>query len=174
MGLGEYVATKSQTQVSKSELDLEMEHFKYHRDVELEQLRNFLKNVNLSGNLLEAVVSEVGRNDESLLKMMMAFEFGVTEDSVRNPVVAMFMSGRLFFLGSLPTVIPFFFVTDPNIGLLISGILVGITLFGVGAYKTRTTKGSPWAEGGENFFLGCCAGAVSYVVGVAFDKAAHH
>ena len=42
MGIGEYIATKSQLQVNDGEMRLESEHFKYHRDVELQQLRQFL------------------------------------------------------------------------------------------------------------------------------------
>ena len=39
MGLGEYVATKSQREVYEGDLRTELEHFKHHRDVELEQVR---------------------------------------------------------------------------------------------------------------------------------------
>ena len=172
MGLGEYIATKSQTNVNKGEFELEAEHFKYHRDVELEQLRGFLGDVGLSGNLLEAVVSQVGRDDASLMKIMMAFEFGASgETSERNPFTAMWMSGRLFFIGSLPTVIPFFCVHDPFQGLWIAGLLVAITLFVVGVYKSRTTMGNPWFEGFENFALGVLGAAVSFAVGIAFQRA---
>ena len=173
MGIGEYVATKSQLQVNDGEMRLESEHFKYHRDVELLQLRQFLESVNLSGSLLEAVVSEVGRDDESLMKMMMAFEFGVHADELeRNPLKAMWMSGRLFLIGSLPTVLPFFIIPlNPHVALAIAAGLVGVTLFVVGAYKCRTTKGVWWKDGLENFVLGAIATGISYAVGVIFDKA---
>ena len=172
MGIGEYIATKSQLQVNEGEMRLETEHFKYHRDVELQQLRQFLESVTLSGPLLEAVVSEVGRNDESLMKMMMAFEFGVhAEELERNPWKAMFMSGRLFLIGALPTVIPFFFSISSTVALGIAAALVGTALFVVGAYKTRVTKGNWWKDGLENLILGAIATGISYAVGVAFDKA---
>ena len=172
MGIGEYIATKSQLQVSEGEYRLESEHFKYHRDVELEQLRQFLTNVNLSGNLLEAVVSEVGRSDEGLMKMMQAFEFGGEEELERNPLKAMWMSGRLFFVGSLPTVIPFFATSlSPHTALGIAAALVGTSLFVAGAYKTRTTKGNWLLDGAENLGLGAIGTGIAYAVGVAFDKA---
>jgi len=172
MGVGEYIATKSQLQVNSGEMRLEVEHFKYHRDVEINQLRSFLSSVKLSGDLLEAVVCEVGRSDESLMKMMMAFEFGVHADELeRNPWKAMFMSGRLFLIGALPTIIPFFFSISPGEALGIAAALVGSALFIVGAYKTRTTKGNPWRDGTENLVLGGIATGISYAVGVAFDQA---
>ena len=172
MGIGEYIATKSQLQVNDGEMRLEVEHFKYHRDVELLQLRQFLQSVTLSGPLLEAVVSEVGRSDESLMRMMMAFEFGVHADELeRNPWKAMLMSGRLFLIGALPTVVPFFFSISPGEALGIAAGLVGVALFTVGAYKTRTTRGNWIIDGGENLTLGAIATGISYAVGVAFDKA---
>ena len=173
MGIGEYIATKSQLQVADSEMRLETEHFKYHRDVEIEQLRQFLTSVNLRGNLLEAVVSKVGSSDEGLMRMMQAFEFGGEEELERNPFRAMWMSGRLFFLGSLPTVVPFFIPQlSSGVALAIAAGLVGVTSFVVGAYKTRTTKGNWLLDGLENLALGAVAAGVSYAVGVAFDKAA--
>ena len=174
MGIGEYIATKSQLQVNDGEMRLETEHFKHHRDVELLQLRRFLESVTLQGPLLDAVVAEVGRSDESLMRMMMAFEFGVhAEELERNPWKAMLMSGRLFLIGALPTVVPFF-ATDlnPHTALAIAAGLVGASLFVVGAYKTRTTKGSWWRDGLENLVLGAIATGISYGVGVAFSKAA--
>ena len=171
MGIGEYIATKSQLQVNEGEKRLESEHFKYHRDVELEQLRQFLTSVNLSGNLLEAVVSEVGRSDDGLMRMMQAFEFGGEEELERNPLRAMWMSGRLFFLGSLPTVIPFFFSISTGKAVAISAALVGVCLFVVGAYKTRTTRGNWLLDGMENLALGAAGAGIAYAVGVAFDKA---
>jgi len=172
MGLGEYIATKSQYNVNQGEFELEKEHFRFHRDVELEQLRGFLRSVGLEGALLEAVVSQVGRNDEWLMKMMQAFEFGGSNEEIeRNPLMAMWTSGRLFMIGALPSVVPFFFVNDALMGLWISGILVAASLFFVGAYKTRTTRGNMWYEGGENFLFGLIGTGVSFGVGIAFQKA---
>ena len=172
MGIGEYIATKSQLQVSSSEMCLEKEHFKYHRDVELEQLRQFLASVNLSGNLLDAVVSQVGCSDEGLMKMMQAFEFGGEEELERNPLKAMWMSGRLFFLGSLPTVIPFFFtMLNSGEALGIAAGLVGLCLFIAGAYKTRTTKGNWIVDGMENLCMGAVGAGIAYAVGVIFNHA---
>lgn len=172
MGLGEYIATKSQTSVNDGEFRLEEEHFKYHRDVELQQLRGFLEGVGLEGNLLEAVVAQVGRNDGSLMKMMQAFEFGAGADDLeRSPLMAMWTSGRLFLMGALPTVLPFFFVSTPYEGLWIASILVGAALFFVGAYKTRTTQGNMWKEGFENFIFGVVGAGIAFGVGIAFNRA---
>ena len=99
----------------------------------------------------------MGRDDDSLMRMMMAFEFGVhAEELERNPFKAMFMSGRLFLIGSLPTVLPFFIIPlNAHSAMGIAGALVGVTLFVVGAYKCRTTKGVWWKDGVGEFHIGC-------------------
>ena len=174
MGIGEFIATKSQNDVNVGEMTIEKEHFKYHRDVELQQLRSFLESVHLSGNLLEAVVSQIGKDDESLMRMMMAFEFGASSEELeRNPWSAMWASGRLFFLGSLPSVIPFFFghFLSANQCLAIAAALVGVTLFIVGALKTMNTKGRIFFDGMENLLLGAVATGTAYAVGYGFDSA---
>ncbi len=73
----------------------------------------------------------------------MVFEFRLGDDEQeRNPLYAMYMSGRLFLFGSIPSIIPFIFSNDVNLCVLLACILSGVVLFGVGAYKTKTTKGS--------------------------------
>lgn len=173
MGLGEYIATKSQAEVYDGELNLEKEHFKYHRDIEISQVRDFMSRVGLRDNLLEAVVAEISRSDENLFRCMEIFEFGQAESVERHPVKAMFMSGRLFFLGSIPTIIPFIFVKDDTLGLILAAVLVLLSLFAVGAYKTRTTRGVWWKDGLENFLFGGFAGGISYIIGYAFGQFIH-
>lgn len=170
MGLGEYLATKSQSQVVKGDVEIEKTHFKYHRRSELEQLRQFLTECNIKDELQEEVVDMIGYDDEILMKFMMAFEFGVQqEDGERNPLVAMYHSGRLFLAGALPSIIPFIFIHDGHKALGLASALVGIALFSVGAWKTKTTQGVWWKDGLENLLLGAVGGGISYGIGVAFD-----
>jgi VIT1/CCC1 family predicted Fe2+/Mn2+ transporter len=175
MGIGEYIATKSQTAVTKGDLYLEREHFVHHRDVELKQLRTFWSAMSVDGELLEAIVAEVGRSDDALMQMMKAFEFGISSEETmhRHPIAAMAMSGRLFFIGSLPTIVPFMFTNDIHVGMIGAIILVLVTLFCVGAYKTRTTHGNPIYSGLENLLFGTIGAVCSYSVGIFIAYVSH-
>lgn len=84
------------------------------------------------------------------------------------------MAGRLFFLGSLPSVIPFACTTNTNIALIICSICTGGALFGVGAWKTRTTRGIWWKDGLENLIVGTAGALLSYGVGAAFEAIRIH
>jgi len=155
------------------DIELEKEHFKYFRSQEIAQLRAILQNdLMLEGQLLEQAVDKIGNNDEALLKIMMAFEFGLNENDTRSPVKAMMVSGGLFIGGSLPSWIPFAFAPTVAVGVYISLALSAIALFVVGAAKTIMTRGSWLAGGMENLLIGAIGGAVSYAVGVLYEHVA--
>jgi len=105
------------------------------------------------------------------MAIMKRFKFGgeANEELERSPFKAMFMSGRLFFIGSLPSVVPFF-IQDPVVGLWVALILCGTALYAVGVYKTKTTGGSPWRSGLENLLLGSVAAGLSFGVGKIYDE----
>ena len=169
MAAGEYIATKSQEEVFAGELSLEKEHIRDYRQEELKELGDLLEDIGLRGRLRDEVVAHFGEDDGDLLKVMTALEFGVVETERRSPFRAMFMSGGLFLLGALPSVLPFGFVSKPSTGLLIAtgGAVLG--LLGVGAVKTWATRGDPLRAALENLLVAAGGGGLAYGAGVLFD-----
>jgi len=170
MALGEYLATKSQAEVYDGDIALEKEHFKYHRGAEVAQLRAIMQNdLLLEGDLLERVVRAIGSDDDALLKIMMAFEFGMNDNDNRSPFQAMAMSGGLFILGSLPAWIPFLFPTSGTNAIGIALALCGVGLFAIGAVKTIATRGSWVYSGCENLLIAASGAAISFAIGEAYN-----
>jgi len=170
MAAGEYVATKSQEEVFDAEMKLEREHIKYHRGVELDEIREMFTDMGLPDAQVEDVVAALDADDEALIKTMMAIEFGVVETERRKPIRAALFSGLLFIAGSLPSILPFVFVSTAATGLLVGGIGAGIALFGVGALKTVSTGKSPWISGAENVAIAAAGAGVSYLVGSLYNN----
>lgn len=56
---------------------------------------------------------------------------------------------------------------DPSASFIFSGILAGLTFFGVGAGRTVLTGGNPWKAGFEVLFIGGLASGVAYGMGWA-------
>jgi vacuolar iron transporter family protein len=165
MAAGEYLATKSQDEVLDAELALERRHIRDHRDMELDQLRDMFTDMGITPEDLETVVAAFNRSDETLLSAMKSLEFGVVDSERRSPYKAMFFSGILFLLGSLPSVVPFVIFDDTGIGLLWAGILAAAGLFAVGVAKARVTRGNPFVAGGENLIIAGIGGILAFVVG---------
>jgi VIT1/CCC1 family predicted Fe2+/Mn2+ transporter len=171
MAIGEYLATKSQDEVFDAEMALEAEHLKHFRAHEKDQLHDMLSDMGLTGKDLETVVEIIDSNDDAMLAMQGALEFGIVDSERRSAIGAGATSGLLFLTGALPSIIPFVFVTSVSAGLIVASILAGIGLFVVGALKTAATKKNPFVSGIENLALGFTGGVLSYFVGSLFDSA---
>lgn len=171
MAIGEYLATKSQDEVFDAEMALEAEHLRHFRQHEKDQLHEMLGEMGLTGEDLEAVVEIIDSNDDAMLAMQGALEFGIVDSERRSAIAAGFTSGLLFLTGALPSIVPFIFLTSVNAALIAAAILSGIALFIVGALKTAATRKNPFISGAENLALGFIGGVLSYLVGTLFDTA---
>lgn len=169
MAAGEYIATKSQEEVFDSEEELEREHIRFHRSIELTEIREMFSDMGLPAEQVQGVVEALDADDDALIRVMMALEFGVVETERRKPLRAAFFSGMLFIAGALPSLIPFMFIDTTGAGLLFGGIGAGIALFAVGAFKTMTTRKNPWLSGAENVAIAAAGAGISYLVGSLYN-----
>ncbi len=123
----------------------------------------------LEGELLEQVVAKVGGDDRALMKIMMAFEFGLNEQDERSPVYAMLVSGALFILGSLFSVLPFVCTSNTTDAAIAASVLSCVAMFVIGGVKTLATRGSFVYSGLENFVVGAAGAGVAYGVGALYN-----
>lgn len=171
MGAGEYLATKSQTEVLQREIKLERDHIRDHREMEVNQLRDMLADLDISGTDLDEAVAIFSKDDERLLNSMKVLEFGMVDTEERSPYAAMVASALFFVAGALPSVLPFVFVESANSAFVIAAILTAIGLFAVGAIKSIVTKTNAVAAGFENLVIAGLGGVIAFWVGILFDKA---
>jgi VIT1/CCC1 family predicted Fe2+/Mn2+ transporter len=170
MAAGEYLATKSQDELFEGEIAMERRHIQEHRAAELHELADRLAVIGLEGELQDRVVEHFGRDDQSLLRVMTALEFGVVETERRKPHMAMYLSGLLFTVGSLPPVLPFVFVGSARFGLVLAAAGTVLGLLAVGAVKTWATRGKPVRSALENLAVATLGGGLAYGVGVLFSR----
>jgi len=165
MAAGEYLATKSQSEVLASEIDLERTHIEHFRNRELAQLYQLFRDIGIVEEDLPDVVRAFSRDDQTLLNAMKVMEFGIVDSEERSPITAMIMSGGLFLGGSVPAVAPFLFDLRPHVALAIAAGLGAVALFSVGVIKTFITRTNPIVAGLENLAIAALGGGMAYAVG---------
>jgi VIT1/CCC1 family predicted Fe2+/Mn2+ transporter len=170
MAAGEYLATKSQEEVLDSEISLERVHIEHFRAQEVDQLRGFFRDMGVAEDDMAGVVAAFSRSDETLLNAMKSLQFGVADSERRSPYMAMVMSGTLFLVGSLPSVLPFVITEDTGVGLAWAAALSMLGLFIVGVVKTRVTRTPPIKAGLENLVIAGIGGFLAYGIGSFFDS----
>jgi vacuolar iron transporter family protein len=174
MSAGEFIATKSQNQVLQGEISLEREHIRENKAAEMEELNELLDVIGIPAErreLRSLLFDHYSHNDEALLKLMVVLEFGFVEEEERSPFLAALVSGMLFFLGSLPSVIPFAMgATSATRSLYAATTSVVVALLLVGALKTWASRGKCLSAALENLIVAGVGGLLAYFVGVLVNK----
>jgi len=171
MAAGEYLATKSQDEVLEAEMALERVHIKDHRGLEIGQLREMFSDMGIAAADLEGVVSAFARSDEAILNAMKALEFGFVESERRSPYRAMFASGALFLVGSLPSILPFIIFDTNTVAVVWASVLALSGLFAVGVVKARVTRNNWLRSGLENMMIAGVGGLLAWLIGDAVGTA---
>ncbi|KAL3804727.1 hypothetical protein HJC23_008542 [Cyclotella cryptica] len=193
MFAGEYIATKSQNEVMRGEIKLELEHITKYPSEEMQELSSLLSLIGIPSSsshlsdmpndseearasredvreLKQLLTKYYRKNPDALLKIMIALELGVIEDEIRSPFVAGATSFCCFFVGALPSTVPFAIVSNPNVGLLAAGIATGLVLSVAGAIKSWASRGDFFYSALENLSIAAAGGTVAYGIGVVFDS----
>lgn len=168
MAAGEYLATKSQDEVLEAEISLERTHIENFREMELDQLRGFFVDMGVREEHMEGVMDGFAGNDKALLNAMAALEFGIVDSERRSPYRAMVMSGGLFLLGSLPSVLPFALAGSGAVALAWATALSLMGLFAVGVVKAYVAKTHWLRSGFENLIVAGVGGAIAWGIGRLF------
>ena len=176
MFAGEYMATKSQHEILSAKIKREKMHInKYHCD-EVSELHELLSLIGIPErgdkwhSIRTTLIDYYGSDNEALLKIMVALEFGSLESEKRDPIFAGVISGALFLLGALPSVIPFAFVKEQRFGLVVAAICTALSLFLVGFVKSCTT-GEFWLSSAiENLACAGLGGMIAFIIGIIFDS----
>jgi VIT1/CCC1 family predicted Fe2+/Mn2+ transporter len=177
MSAGEFVATKSQSQVLEGEILLERSHIRYNKQDEIREVAHLLEIIGIppaKKELCEKLTVHYESDPEALLKIMIALEFGVVEKEKRSPWAAAAISGMLFFVGSLPSVLPFVNREQSSKqGLIAATIATTFSLLLVGGIKTWATRGNCFNSAIENFLIAGLGGVLAYGVGLLSDHLLH-
>lgn len=171
MAAGEYLATKSQDEVLEAELALERVHIKEHRGMEVGQLEEMFSDMGIADADLDGVVSAFARSDEAILNAMKALEFGFVESERRSPFRAMLVSGALFLVGSLPSILPFVIFDSNRTAIVWASLLALGGLFAVGVVKARVTRNNWLRSGLENMMIAGVGGLLAWLIGDAVGTA---
>ncbi|MEA3136249.1 MAG: vacuolar iron transporter family protein [Thermoplasmata archaeon] len=164
MGIGEYISTKSQAQYYGSEARREREHIKAYRGLELQELRQMLREKGYPAELVEPLAKHIAEDDDRFVDFMMREEFGVGKESGRSPVSAMLLVMAAFVAGAALPVLSFILAPTQQALALATALSVG-GLFAAGAAKGWVSGLPALRSGLEMAVLGSLAAAATYGIG---------
>lgn len=169
MGLGGYLAGKTEQDHYKTELKREYEEVDNMPEKEKEEVKSFFANIGLSEEMQEKAVEEIARDRDQWVAFMMKHELGLEKPDPRRATKSALNIGLSYAIGGLVPLSPYFFTTHPIDGLKISAALTLIFLFIFGFFKSRITGVNPWAGALRVTLIGALAASAAFGVARLFE-----
>lgn len=143
MGLGGYLAGKTEMDHYNAELRREYEEVDHVPDREREEVREFFANLGLSREVQQQAVEEMTKDKDKWVDFMMKYELGLDKPDPQRARKSAFNIGCSYIVGGLIPLSPYFFVTDGLSGLKISAVITLCCLFIFGYFKSSMTGVNP-------------------------------
>jgi len=167
MGAVAYTSTLADADFYESERSRELRHISEVPHLEKNEIREIYARKGFKGELLDRIVETITANEDVWVAVMMSEEHQLSPTDRRQALKAALVVGISAVVGSLIPLAPFVFLpVDP--GMVVAVVTTALVLFGVGAYKARTTIGHPGKSGLEMALIGTLSALVGYAVGALF------
>ncbi|MCX6260748.1 MAG: VIT1/CCC1 transporter family protein [Bacteroidia bacterium] len=170
MGLGGYLAGKTEQEHYQSELQREYDEVVNVPEKEKEEVRLVFAQYGLDGPTQNIIANELAKEKDKWVDFMMKYELGLEKPDANRARNSAATIGVSYIIGGLIPLLAYFFTRTPYEGLLISALLTVICLFIFGYFKSRVT-GQPALKGALKVTLiGITAAAAAFLVAKAFNN----
>jgi VIT1/CCC1 family predicted Fe2+/Mn2+ transporter len=169
MGLGGYLAGKTEQDHYSSEWKREAEEVERVPEREKEEVREVFAEYGLSEETQHLIADEMAKDKQKWIEFMMKFELGLEEPHVNRARNSALTIGIAYIVGGIVPLTAYFYTQTPETGLIYSSFLTVICLFIFGYYKSKIT-GQPAVSGAIKVTLiGIVAAAAAFLVARFFD-----
>ena len=171
MGLGGFLAGKTDQDHYASELKNEYWELVHKREVEIEEVRKVFLAWGLSASTAEEATQEIIKDDKRWVDFMMKHELGLTEPDPKRARRSAFNIGFSYIVGGLIPLTPYFFVDSAMEGLKLSAMITLVCLFIFGFFKSKMTGINPWLGGLKVMMIGALAAGTAYIIATLIQAA---
>ncbi|HXW71761.1 MAG TPA: VIT1/CCC1 transporter family protein [Methylocella sp.] len=169
MGLGGYLAARTDLEHYESELKREQTEIKHLPDVERAEVQEILEEHGLDHVLAEKVTAELTRDPECWLRFMMRFELGLEEPLPGRELRSAATIGAAYIIGGLIPLFPYFFSSTVARALPISIVVTLAALLIFGGVKGQVTGVAVLRSALQTAFVGSLAAAAAYLMARLFS-----
>jgi VIT1/CCC1 family predicted Fe2+/Mn2+ transporter len=170
MGLGGYLAGKTEQEHYQSELTREYDEVVKVPEKEKEEVKLVFAQYGLDGPTQNIIANELAKDKDKWVDFMMKYELGMEKPDVNRARNSAATIGISYIIGGLIPLTAYFFTHTPYEGLLISALLTIICLFLFGYFKSKVTGQPPLKGAIKVTLIGITAAAAAFLVAKAFNK----
>jgi len=162
MGLGGYLAGKTEIDHYNSELKREHDEVETVPHKEKAEVKEFFANLGLSEEVQQQAVEEMTKDKEKWVDFMMKYELGLDKPDPRRARKSAFNIGLSYIAGGIVPLLPYFFIDTPLQALKISAVVTLICLFAFGFFKSKITGVNAWSGALRVTIIGAIAAGCAF------------
>ncbi len=170
MGLGGYLAGKTELEHYQSELKREYDEVQDIPEEEKKEVKLVFAHYGLNESVQNHIADELAKDKDKWVDFMMKYELGLDKPDAYRARNSAATIGLSYIVGGLIPLSGYFFTPTPIRGLVVSAALTVICLFIFGYFKSKVT-GQPLIKGALKVtIIGIIAAAAAFLVARGFNN----
>ncbi|CAH8363522.1 unnamed protein product [Eruca vesicaria subsp. sativa] len=162
MGLGGYLAAKSEADHYVREVKREQEEIVTIPDTEAAEVEEMLAHYGVEPHEASPIVNALRNNPQAWLDFMMRFELGLEKPDPKRALQSAFTIAIAYVLGGFIPLFPYIFIPQAMDAVVASVVITLLALFIFGFGKGHFTGSRPFRSAFETAFIGAVASAAAF------------
>lgn len=164
MGLGGYLAARSDAEHYASERLREEQEVKEKAEAEKAEVKDVFTSYGLTEEESAPIVEALSKRPRAWVDFMMRFELGLEEPDPKRALTSALTIAGSYIVGGLVPLSPYFFISPATKALYISVVATLIALLIFGYIKGRFTGARPLRSAIQTALIGGLAAAAAFLI----------
>lgn len=164
MGLGGYLAAKSDAEHYASELEREQREVREQAEEEEAEVEKVFEAYGLNEAEIAPIVEALRRRPTAWVDFMMRFELGLEKPDPRRALTSALTIGGAYIVGGFIPLSPYVFVTTVKLGFIVSSLMTLFALALFGCIKGQFTGARPLRSALQTVCIGGLAAAAAFAI----------
>jgi len=169
MGLGGYLAAKSDAEHYASEQRREQKEVAEIPEEEMEEVAQVFRGYGLTSEQVAPVVNALSERPKAWVDFMMRFELGLEKPSPERARTSALTIGGAYMAGGMIPLSPYILISRAHIALLVSIVVTLLSLLVFGYIKGRFTTPRPIKSALETALVGSLAAGAAFLIAKAIS-----
>lgn len=169
MGLGGFLAAKTEEDHYYSELAREYKEVKDMYEHEKQEVRDVFAEYGLSAQAQNMIADELAKDEKKWVEFMMRYELGLEEPDTKRASKSAMNIAFSYIVGGLIPLMGYVFTANPQHGLRDSAIITILCLLVFGYLKSNLTGQKPVAGALKTTAIGILAAAAAFGIAYLFN-----
>lgn len=162
MGLGGYLAGKTEQEHYESELKREYFEVDNYRQKEIDEVKEIFAEYGIDEEGQTLLANQLAKDKKKWVDFMMKFELGLEEPHPKRARNSALTIGSAYIVGGFLPLSAYFFTENPQEGLLVSAGITTLCLFVFGYFKSKVTGQPPFKGALKVTAIGLIAAAAAF------------